>query len=163
MSNSFFGKGKNTLFQIAVIITIVFLQFVFLNIMPGRANEVDFFLIVSALYILRADYKVAFVFLFGAVFVDEIVFPIAKIIGLKVLSALILGYILYLLFKKMMLKGWLLCLTVSIYSVAVFVLTKVFLAFLDYSDFGFNLFDYFWLFVNSFLITCFIGKKFNVR
>ncbi len=163
MSNRLLDKGRTILFQALIIITIVFLQFVFLNIMPGKANEVDFFLIISAIYILKSEYKISFAFLFVAVFVDEIVFPIAKIIGLKVLAALILGYILFLLFKKMVLKGWLLCLTVALYSIAVFVLTKLFLAFLNYSDLNFVFADYLWLFINSFLITCFVGKKFNVR
>ncbi len=163
MSNRLLDTGRTIVFQAFVIIIVVFLQFVFLNIMPGKANEVDFFLIISAIYILQSEYKLSLPFLFIAVFVDEIVFPIAKIIGLKVLAALILGYILFLIFKKMVLKGWLLCLTVALYSIAVFILTKLFLAFLNYSDLNFVFADYLWLFINSFLITCFIGKKFNVR
>lgn len=162
MTNTILDKVRKISFLTLIIITVVFLQFVFLNIMPGKANEVDFFLIISAIYILKSEYKISFPFLFVAVFVDEIVFPIAKIIGLKVLAALILGFILFLVFKKMVLKGWLLCLTVAIYSIAVFVLTKLFLTFLNYSDLNFVLSDYLWLFANSFLITCFIGKKFNV-
>ncbi|BBB32124.1 hypothetical protein TTHT_0538 [Thermotomaculum hydrothermale] len=163
MSNSLIDKAKTISFHALIIFVIVFLQFVFLNIMPGRANEIDFFLIVSAFYILRIEYKIAFPFLFIAVFIDEIVFPIAKIIGLKTLAALILAYILFLVFKKMVLKGWLLCLTIATYSVMVFIFTKLLLAFLNYSDLSFILSDYIWLFINSFLITCIVGKKFNVR
>ncbi len=163
MSSSLLIKVKSVLIKILIIITVVFLQFVYLNIMPERVNEADFFLIISALYILKSDYKTSFLFLFGAVFVDEIVFPIGKIIGVKVLSALILGYILFLVFRKMVLKGWILCLTVGIYSVAVFVMTKLILVFLKYSDLSFNITDYLWLFFNTFLITCLVGKKLNVR
>ncbi len=163
MSKSLLTVSKEILYYTTVILVIVFVQFVFLNIMPNTINEVDVFLIVSAIYILRKDYKIAFPFLFFAMFIDEIVFPIAKIIGVKALSALLISYIFYLIFKKMVLKGWLFCLTVAIYSLFVFILTKIFLAFLNYSDLIFNYLNYIFLFVNTFLFTCVLRKKINVE
>ncbi len=156
------GKIKVFFFHFFIVAMAILVQFLYLNIMPAKLNNVDFFLILSALYVLKADYRIALPFIFFSVYVDEIIFPIAKILGLKTMAALILGYLLFLIFRKMVVKGWLLCLVVSVYCVLVFVLTNLFLVWLRYSHFSFPIIDYFSLFFNSFVITCLIGKKLNV-
>jgi len=156
------SRMKVFFFHFLVIVIAILVQFLYLNIMPGKLNNVDFFLVLCALYVLKTDYKIAFPFIFFSVYIDEIIFPIAKILGAKTMAALILGYVFFLIFRKMVVKGWLLCLVVSVYCVLAIVLANLFLTWLKYAHFSFPIVDYAFLFFNSFVIACFIGKKINV-
>ena len=158
-----FLKSKGFLIYFGLIFLLVFVQFLFLNIIPGKANEIDFFLIVSSFFVLKKDFRLSFLFIFFSVFVDEVVFPIAKITGLKTMSALITGYLFYLIFRKMVLKDFSLCLVIVFYCNIVYLLTKVFLFLLGYSYLSFNIEDYLWLSFNTLLVSCLIDKRLNVQ
>ncbi|GEM_PF-1593002 len=162
MENNKKGVLKKILRFFSFVVLAIFTQFLILNILPLHLNNVDIFLILSAIFVLKGDYRESLPFLFFSMYVDEIIFPIAKINGVKTLSALIFGYIFYQIFKRIVLKGWLLCFTVAVYCFVVFVFTKLFLYFLGYASMVFDMVDYVFLFLNSFLLTCFINRKLNV-
>lgn len=150
-------------FKHSVVLTVtVFLQFVYINILPKQLTSADLFLLVACLYVLKADYKIAFSYVFVSLLFDEVIFPASKIVGVKTLPAIVLAYIFYLIFRRMVLKGYLVCLTVASYSVLTVSFSKLLAGFLGAGGRTGSFSDYLSLFVITFILSCLAEKRLNV-
>ena len=156
------GFWKEFFKHSAVLTVTIFLQFVYINILPKQLTSADLFLLIACFYVLKADYKVGFTYVFVSVLFDEIIFPASKIIGVKTLPAIVLGYVFYLIFRKMVLKGYLVCLTAASYSVLTIAFSKLLAIFVGAGGKTGSLYDYISLFVITFVLSCLAEKKLNV-
>ncbi len=156
------GFWKEFFKHSAVLTITVFLQFVYINILPKQLTSADLFLLVACFYVLKADYKVGFTYVFVSVLFDEVIFPASKIVGVKTLPAIVLAYVFYSIFRKMVLKGYLVCLTVASYSVLTVLFSKLLAGFLGAGGKTGDFYDYFSLFVITFVLSCLAEKRLNV-
>lgn len=139
----------------------LFLQYIVLNIFPIPFNSLDLFLIIAGLYTLKADAERTLLFIFIGGFIIESVYPPSSIIGIKTISALIIGFIFFQLSKKMVIKKVAVCGVIALYCLLT-VLTSTALTSFIYPVVKVPFFDYLVFFITTLLASCLVVEKVNV-
>jgi len=140
---------------------VLFLQYIVLNIFPIPFNSVELFLIVSGLYVLKANIERAMLFIFIGGLITESVYPPSGIIGIKTISALVVGFAFFHLSKKMVIKQIAICGVIALYCLVTISITIFFTSFV-YPVASTPFFDFVVFTITTMLASCLITEKINV-
>lgn len=150
-------------YDVILVIVTIFLQSMVINIFPLPFARVDLLLILSGIYAIRSSMKRAMAFVFFGNLAMELVYPAAPITGIKTMSALVLACGLYLLARRVVVKGAAACLTVGVYAMLVALGARWLSTLLGFALLPVSVSGYVVFLLSSTLIACLIIGRIDVQ
>ncbi len=149
--------------DILLIIIAVFLQSMLINIFPVPFSRVDLLLIFSGIYAIRSTGKRMLTFVFLGNLAMELVYPASPVTGIKTMAALVLAFFLYLLAKRVVVKGAAACLTVGVYALFVSIGARWLSGLLGFALLPVSIYGYMIFLLSTTFLTCLIIGKIDVQ
>ncbi|NOZ13256.1 MAG: hypothetical protein GXO69_06360 [Acidobacteria bacterium] len=149
--------------DVLLIIIAIFLQSMLINVFPVPFSRVDLLLIFSGIYAIRSTLKRALSFVFFGNLVMELVYPASPVTGIKTMAALVLAFCLYLLAKRVVVKGAAACLTVGVYALFVSIGARWLSGLLGFALLPVSVYGYVVFLLSTTFLTCLVIGRVDVQ